>query len=218
VPEPPPDPGRLTVQGVASDPACATFAVEPPRNATLEPLSSSHEGALAAFLEGLSPRSRRFFSVKDPSSSARERCGAIGRYDKLRLVLRSGPEGTVVALVEFSFDLPAGDLARYGRHGLELRPGTDCRWGLCVADEWQGRGVGAALARPSLAIARAFGRDRVLLWGGVHVANAAAVRYYGRLGFAEVGRFEADDGTPCIDMLLPLEAGAHVSLAPREAP
>ncbi len=191
----------VTLKLVAADPGCATFSIEMPEKAILEPLSSSDEEALAVFFEELSQQTRRFYSVTDAESLAHEHCAAIAQYDKLRLVLRSPIKGPIVALVEFSFDLTAGDVDRFATHGHGLRPETDCRWGLCVADEWQGRGVGTALARPSFEIARRFGRERIILWGGVHAANSTAVCYYRKVGFTEAGRFTNDDGIDCVDML-----------------
>ena len=193
--------GRLTLKSVAADPQCATFSLETPHKAILEPLSSSHEEALAAFFGDLSHQTRRFYSVTDGGRLAHEHCAAIARYDKLRLVLRNADEGAIVALVEFSFDLTDGDLERFATYGLGLRPETDCRWGLCVADEWQGRGVGTAMAPPSFEIARRFGRERVILWGGVQAANSTAVIYYRTVGFTATGRFTNDDGIECVDML-----------------
>ena len=112
-------------------------------------------------------------------------------------------QGPIVALVEFSFGLTAADLQRFATYGVSLSPDTACRWGLCVADEWQGRGVGKALASASFEIARRFGRESLILWGGVHAANANAVQYYHTVGFTEVGRFTNDDGVACIDMPRP---------------
>jgi GNAT superfamily N-acetyltransferase len=137
--------------------------------------------------------------VTDSRTEARDHCSAIAQYDKLRLLLRGG--GLILALAEFSFDLVATDIVRFTRYGVTLRAGHDCRWGLCVRDEWQGRGVGTALAAPSFELARRFGRDRVILWGGVQSANAAAVRYYRKIGFTEIGQFTNDQGLDSIDML-----------------
>lgn len=167
----------------------------------LVPLTARHEDALTAFFDGLSTRTCRFYSVVEAGERvARAHCAAIAKYDKLRLVLVADA-GTIIALVEFSFDVPLGDVHRYARHGLQLDPMTDCRWGLCVSDAWQGQGIGTALAPPSFEIARRFGQHRVILWGGVHVDNEAGVRYYRKVGFAEVGRFTSHDGVVRIDML-----------------
>lgn len=156
-------------------------------------------GRRSRWLNGLSNRTRRFYSVNDPVTEARGRCAGIARYDKLCLLLRD--EGSLVALVEFSFDLVDTDIERFQQYGVTLHPGRDCRWGLCVSDEWQGRGVGTALAAPSFDVARRFGRDRVILWGGVQAANAAAIHYYDSVGFTEVGQFTDDAGVESMDML-----------------
>ena len=55
-------------------------------------------------------------------------------------------------------------------------------------------------------LARRFGRDRVILWGGVQVANTGALHYYRKVGFAELGQFTNDAGIASIDMLRPLRA------------
>jgi GNAT superfamily N-acetyltransferase len=191
----------MTLQSIDADPACAIFSVATPQNAILRPLCSTDEEDLAAFFAQLSDRTRRFYSVTDPGRQAYEHCAAIARYDKLRLVLQN--QTATLALVEFSFDLTADDVARFANHGRALLQERACRWGLCVADEWQGRGVGRALAGPSFEIARRFGRDRIILWGGVHAHNEPAIRYYRKIGFSESGAFTNDDGVECIDMVRP---------------
>lgn len=190
---------EMTLEEVLADPSSATFYLSAPSRAVLAPLRTSDEAALASFFNGLSNWTKRFYSVADPLNEARDRCAAIAKYDKLCLLLREG--GRVVALVEFSFDLVATDIERFVRYGVALHPGRDGRWGLCVSDEWQGRGVGQALAAPSFDLARRFGRDRVILWGGVQVANVAAIRYYGKVGFTEIGQFTNGAGIDSIDML-----------------
>jgi GNAT superfamily N-acetyltransferase len=192
-----------TLGMVAADPAGATFRVAAPQPAILQPLAPSDESDLAAFFEGLSDQTRRFYSVTDPQGEAHEHVAAIARYDKLRLILRTA--GTISAIVEFSFDLTPGDVERFASHGVPLCAQTDCRWGLCVADEWQGRGVGVALAPPSFEVALQFGRDRIILLGGVHKSNAAAIRYYRKVGFAEVGQYTNEQRVACIDMIRGLD-------------
>jgi GNAT superfamily N-acetyltransferase len=168
-------------------------------NAVLAPLQPSAVGELTDFFRMLSPRTRECFLVPDPVEEAVQRCEAIGRYDKLRLVLRMG--GVIVALSEFSLDLTTGDVARYAGYGEPLRAGHECRWGICLRDDVQGCGLAAAIATPSFAIARRLGRTRVLLWGGVFEANERARRFYERTGFREVGRFVGEDGRSSIDMI-----------------
>lgn len=176
----------------------ATFPLATPEHAILSPLKESDEDALTSFFDRLSYQARRFYSVTASRPDARERCSAIARYDKLRLVLRVG--NAILALSEFSFDLVDADLERFAGYGVRLRPGRDFRWGLCVSDEWRRKGVGTAIAAASFDLAKRFGRDRVILWGGVHVANVAAINYYRQIAFVDTGRFTNDRGMDCIDM------------------
>lgn len=41
-------------------------------------------------------------------------------------------------------------------------------------------------------IARRFGRQRVILWGGVYSDNAAGLKYYRKAGFGEIGRLSEE--------------------------
>jgi GNAT superfamily N-acetyltransferase len=191
-------PSRTIVERIAAKPESATFPLATPERAILSPLSQADEPALASFLDHLSDRSRRFYSVADSSTEARERCLGIAAYDKLRLVLRA--EGVILALSEFSFDLLPSDIDRFARHQMVLHPGRDCRWGLCVTDAWQRRGIGTAIAAASFDLARSLGNQRAILWGGVHTGNHSAISYYREIGFAEVGRFVNDRGIESIDM------------------
>jgi len=174
----------------------------------LRPLLPSDGEMLARFLAGLSAESRRLstFSSYD-RATAQELCDAIARYDKLRLAVMetSGAEESIVGLMEFSFDLTAGDLSRYANYGEPLDQKTDCRFGPTLADSWQNRGVGSQLLPPIWKMARRFGRSRVILWGGVLADNGRAIRFYTKNGFRHVGRFVNGDGQECCDMILSLE-------------
>jgi GNAT superfamily N-acetyltransferase len=216
----------LTIEQVAADPQVATYSVElTDGSGILTPLLPGDVDALGAFFAGLLARTRRFYDVTTPVPlKAQEYCEAIGRYDKLRLVLRpatttdaartrGGVQGRheqlpapIIAIVEFSFDVPAGDLQRYAGYGIELDSATDCRWGLCIDDRWQGQGVGTALAAPSFDLAWRFGQRRVILWGGVYADNVGAIAYYRKVGFVEVGRFTNDRGVRCVDMMRAVSA------------
>ncbi len=187
------------LKAIAAKPASLTFRLEVPAESTLEPLLPTDGPALHEFYEKLSSSSKKFYSVVDPSI-AYVHCAAIAKYDKLRLVLREPAGDSIIAIVEFSFDLTPGDLERYAGYGLELDPPTVCRWGLCVTDQWHGLGMADGLFAASIEIARRFGRSRIILWGGVRDSNARAVRFYRRNGFAEVGRFRDNDSIGCIDM------------------
>ena len=137
---------------------------------------------------------------------AREMCQSIGRYDKLRFVVIQPPNagGLVIGLFEFSFDLVAADINRFRTYGIELYPATDCRFGACISDSYQGQGGGSALFPFVAGVARQFCQRRIILWGGVHAGNQRAIRYYNKNGFRRVGAFTNSQGIKCYDMLYDL--------------
>jgi diamine N-acetyltransferase len=196
----------LTLAQVAATPALLETTVELRNGDRLRyrPLIPGDVEALGQFLESLSPLTRKRWTLASyDRGMAEELCHAIGRYDKLRLVADDpqNPAIGIVALFEFSFGIPAGDHTRFAGYGLTLDEAHDCRFGPCVRDDHQRRGVATALMGPTFAIARRFGKGRILLWGGVLADNGPALAFYGRQGFVEVGRFEDSDGTAVIDML-----------------
>ena len=160
--------------------------------------------ALTAFLEALSPATREWwYRDSYDRAGAEELCAAIGRYDKLRMVAVDPrrPEAGLLALFEYSFDIPMGDHFRFGLHGVTLDLARDCRFGPCVRDDHQGRGLGSALMPATFDIGRRFGKQRVFLWGGVYADNHAAVAFYRKHGFEEIGRFSTMDDRVSVDMI-----------------
>jgi GNAT superfamily N-acetyltransferase len=194
----------LTLAGVAADPAvvASRLVLDSGDELVLRPLVPGDRVALTAFFDGLSMRSREFGGVDDDTSAlAAEHCDAIGRFDKLRLVVskpddhsKPGNEGDrIVGLLELSFDLVSADVERFRTYRIDLGE-EDARFGLCVADEVQGTGVAELASRATFTIARAFGRSRLILWGGVREDNVRARRFYRRLGFVEFGTWHEPGG------------------------
>lgn len=73
-----------------------------------------------------------------------------------------------------------------GHLGMEVLPYGVAQFGMCVAPEWRGQGVGRLLVEHSVAEARRLGAHKVSLQVWPH--NGAARRLYRRLGFEEEGR------------------------------
>ncbi|MEV0009713.1 GNAT family N-acetyltransferase [Streptomyces sp. NPDC047973] len=171
----------------------------------IRPLVHADSGELAAFLSALSAGTRHFSTFDGYDLvAAGDLCDAIGRYDKLRLVLEEGPSGRIVGLLEFSLALTASDVARYQDAGIRITETTDCRFGATLADDYQGRGIGT-LAFPLVReVARLLGRSRIILWGGVRADNSRAIHYYEKNGFHTVGPFAEADGSLSLDMMLDL--------------
>jgi GNAT superfamily N-acetyltransferase len=196
----------LTLAEVATEPAKLWYDV-PLRNGALvlyRPLVAEDVDDLAAFLEALSPATRQWWHRESyDRATAEELCTAIAQYDKLRMVAVDPrrPEDGLLALFEYSFDIPMGDQFRFGLYGLTLDPARDCRFGPCVRDDHQGRGLGSVLMPATFDIGRRFGKQRVLLWGGVYADNHPAVAFYLKHGFEEIGRFCSLDDRVSLDMM-----------------
>jgi diamine N-acetyltransferase len=196
----------LTLAGVAAEPGKLWYDVPLRDGSTVlyRPLVAEDVDDLAAFLEALSPGTRQWWYRESyDRATAEELCAAIAQYDKLRMVAVDPvrPEAGLLALFEYSFDIPMGDHFRFGLYGLRLDSERDCRFGPCVRDDRQGRGLGSALMPATFDIARRFGKQRVFLWGGVYADNHAAVAFYLKHGFEEIGRFCSMDDRISLDMI-----------------
>ena len=178
----------LSLADIADDPASVTSFLNTTSGAdlVLRPLERDGSSRLADYLGSLSESTRRYAGHEGYDFAfAFELCAAITRYDKLRFVIEC--EGQLIALLEYSFDVVASDEARFAGYGLKLKTATTCRYGLCVTDAFQGQGI-ASLVFPDLtAVARRFGQEQMILWGGVHIDNERAIRQYRKVGFRLLG-------------------------------
>jgi diamine N-acetyltransferase len=193
----------LTLSDVAENPTILTTPLDLPsgESTILRPLKPDDSHKLAHFLHHLSAETRRFSDyVSDDQATAQELCDAINRYDKLRFVLET--EEAIVGLLEFSFAITEGDINRFANYDIDLRAETDCRFGLCLADHYQSKGVGSLVLPLMADVARKFGKKRMILWGGVLTENLRAIRYYQKNGFELLGTFKNQDQRDCLDMIL----------------
>lgn len=201
---------RLALTDVAAHPNDFRYvvALSPTESTTFRPLLPDDDVRLAAFLAGLSPQTRAFATYPGYDlATAREMCHAIARYDKLRMVATTtGAASRIVACFEFSFDVVAADKQRFAGYGLTLNSATDCRFGPCVADDYQNQGLGSALLPPMVDLARRFGQRRMILWGGVLASNQRAIHFYQKHGFQMLGAFTNSTGEACYDMILVLDS------------
>ena len=198
----------LTISQIAEEPhlVTSTVLVSDGEEFCLRPLEVGDAPVLASFLQGLSEATRTFSHF--PSYDlvcAEELCGAVGRYDKLRLVIES-ESSEAVGLIELSLGLPEADIARFAAAHIELSEASDCRFGPTLADAYQERGLGSRAFPLILEIVRRLGRTRLILLGGVREENERARHFYRKFGFAEVGSFDGLSGAKNVDMILDLQA------------
>lgn len=197
----------LTLQQVSDDPALISSELDIATgdNLYLRPLISDDVDALSDFLTSLSPLTRERWVIESyDRSAAQEMCDAIARYDKLRLVITE-QEVKIIGLMEFSLSIVPFDIERFNSYGIELNEDLYIRFGPCVRDDARRKGVFSLTMPKLIDIAQRFGKDFIVLWGGVLADNIPAVKSYEKLGFYEVGRFNDHiDGSECIDMVLKL--------------
>lgn len=201
----------LTLAAVAAQPELATYTVslsdgEP---VVYRPLLPTDDDRLTEFLESLSPRTRFFWNMASyDRKQAQELCDAIARYDKFRMVALStgASHNPILATFDFAFFVE-NELNRLRASGITLSEAHTCRFGPCVRDSYQNRGLGSALMPTTLEVARRFGMRYIVLWGGVLQENVVAVHFYQKHGFRIVGTFqEESEGIDCYDMLLDMDA------------
>lgn len=200
-------PMTLTLADVAAHPTHFAYPLElpPADRLLLRPLEASDVDALAAFLQALSPPTRRFATFPGyDKETAQELCDAINRYDKLRFVVEEVALAKIVALFEFSLDLPPYDVQRYASYGAALDAARTCRFGPTIADSYQNRGLGSKSFPYLVDIARRLGKTRMILWGGVYTDNQRAIRFYEKQGFRTSGSFVYEHGPLRLDMFLDL--------------
>jgi diamine N-acetyltransferase len=197
----------LTLTSIAERPALVThrLTLHNSKVVTFRPLMPDDADRLAVFLGELSAESRRLSTFDGyDQAAAKELCDAIGRYDKLRFVLEEESSGRIVGILELSLGLPDGDIQRYQKAGVALEEDTDIRFGPTLADDYQGSGVGTAVFPLVIDVARALGKKRIILWGGVLSDNSRAIHYYEKHGFKPMGGFTGPDGRESLDMMLVL--------------
>ncbi len=167
----------------------------------LRPLVHADLDSLASFFSNLKPET---WEVCRYDESAADMCAAIGCYDKLRFVLAQF--NCIIGLLEYSFDITAEDVVRFGNYDFHLNRESDCRFAPCLADEYQSRGIGSAVFPRLAELARRFGKRRIILLGGVFRSNARAIHFYRKCGFRQVGQFCTSSGKESLDMILEIDA------------
>ena len=182
----------LTLNQVAQDPKRVTF-IRPLHDGstlTIRPLLPEDAPRLAVFFDQLGTQTGYFYSVaeKRPEPYAQALCQAINRYDKLRFVAEIAEnKGAFMGLIEFSFSILDTDKQRYAAYNISLSEKRDCRYGLCLSDQYQNQGLGGHLFTCAKEVARQFGKERIILWGGVYGNNGRAIAHYQKNRFERLG-------------------------------
>jgi ribosomal protein S18 acetylase RimI-like enzyme len=141
---------------------------------------------LQAFYNGLSARSKRLFCPLGETTTV-EACRAIGRDNEC----------------DQKFDLVAlheGEIAGWGF--VWALASEQPTFGLCVADRYQGQGIGGCLMDRVLEAARGYALPEIHLT--VVQDNRVAQRLYQGRGFVRCGELVGSDGLDYYRMMLRL--------------
>lgn len=144
----------------------------------------------------------------DAVRAMHERCSATSRY---RRYLSGAAVPSNAALRRLLRD---ATVVAYGTEIVAMATlsadGTEAELGLLVADGWQRKGIGAALARRALRIARLAGREAVHVH--THADNSPMIRTMHRLG---VPLRPETDG-PILTLSVPVRPGSGTAVATAE--
>ncbi|MDP7740707.1 MAG: GNAT family N-acetyltransferase [Lentisphaeria bacterium] len=182
---------KLTRNMILENPGCISRDVTMAcgTGVVLRALGHNDAAVLGRFFEGLSAATRRVFRPHPfTGEHALSLCTTIADDEYLRLV-GAGQGGEVVAYLMFLPGIDDHGGKRYAMHGMPLDGATDCAIAPCVADAYQGQGLGRLLMNAVFELARELGCRRITLLGGVQSDNPDGIRFYESLGFKHVGTF-----------------------------
>ena len=146
----------------------------------VRPIGKQDADAERAFIEALSPQSRRFRflgEVRHPSDALIEQLTNIDYSDEVAFVAVMPGKASEQFL----------GISRYSTS----RDGTSCEFAVAVLDEWQHKGLGSALVAHLIEVARARGIPYMFSIDSAHNVEMAGLAR--RLGFTR--RLHPDDAT-----------------------
>ena len=145
------------------------------------------------YLLGLSSETgARFGPHRLTMEEADSICERLNYVDTLPLIGLVTKEESIKIIAYFILQLgvDSGEMNRYAAYGIRLDDKLDCVFAPSITDCYQNLGLGSLLIEPTMAIARAMGRKRMLLLGGTQASNHHAIHFYRKCGFRQVGEFE----------------------------
>lgn len=167
----------------------------------LRPLVLGDRVAITDFYSKLSDTTRCLYVLDNYGDRTADRlCESLTNPEKLHFVVQNNLS-EVIALMKFSLDLPEEDRLRFLQYGIELVPGTVCRCGLCVVDQYQDVGLGAITLQQVIDTADSLGQEVIMLSGGIFASNQRAIHLTQKFGFNIVGKFTDINGQEHVDML-----------------
>ena len=170
---------------------------------TLRLLQQTDADKLFDYFNQLSATTRQYFAPHPfDQTTVASICATLNPAELVRLVVSDGSDARILAYTLLLNGTTPSDTRRLEALGIELDLATDCSLAPSIADAYQSQGLGKPIMEKVLSIARATGKKRIILWGGVQAANQRAVSYYQKFGFLKIKEFERNG--PNYDMWLTL--------------
>jgi ribosomal protein S18 acetylase RimI-like enzyme len=195
--------GKFDLRQIQEKPELATITVslfnEP---VTFRPLMASDTKLLTVFLTNLSAEIRSEWKPHDfDRRTAKKICAAVATESGFRLIaVKQEPENTGIKFWKrkkklligyFIFSKEIKEYAtRYADYGIRLSQ-TDWLLAPCVADKYQGYGLGSLMLKHLISIAHHLNVRRILLLGGVVASNGPAIALYRKFNFRIAGEHMA---------------------------
>ena len=168
----------------------------------LNQLQQNDRDALGRFFTGLSSATRSRFGPHPLNTEhAAKLCYALDEDPAGRFVLYS--DDAICGYFIVDPVLPGHEVERYMNYGIALESGKDCMFAPCMADRFQGRGLGNAVMPFLLKHCRDKRYRSMVLLGGTQESNERALKFYQRWGFRPLGTFMTSVSN--IDMQLMLD-------------
>ena len=170
----------------------------------LRPLTQEDERVLGDFFEDLSADTKAQFSLHPLTRAAASHLCLHTAQSATRVYLVCDARH-VIGYFALNFTGFQQEIARFAAHGIALAPGCDSLFALCIADDYQNRGIASAVMSILINEAKSQAVRRIILVGGTQVSNDQARAFYQKLGFQEYGAFyTAHNNANNIDMMLSL--------------
>lgn len=199
----------MGVQGKRSDELRAIFTLRSGASAELRRLGPEDIDLLGAYFSRLSSWTTQFygphpFNQETAESLCRD---ALADTEVVRIVVTveglGGPR--IIAYFIIGLLIQDADMRRYAAWGTSLDERTDAYIAPSVEDGYQNSGVGSSvMGRVMPWLLRQFGRQRLILLGGVQQRNELGIAFYRKWGFRIAGEFHTKIGN--YDMIAPIRA------------
>jgi hypothetical protein len=143
----------ITIDEIKLDPLRIATTLQAPSGLcfTFRPLIALDNRFLGEYFMGLSEQTKALYGPHPfDQVTADKLCAEINYADTIRFIATLSAEGQeqVIAYFILMLGLTSGEMERYPKAGIAVDPKLDCLIAPCVADAYQGQGLGFTMHAP----------------------------------------------------------------------